>query len=134
MKAFTLFAVFGLTTLAQGWSPPRKEAENIGYLVGDWNGTSLCQVRPSACNDEHVVFHFSDPRAGKITVMADKIVDGKLVNMGSGVWTYDESTRTLTWKMPRGVWKLAVGGDSMDGTLTRPDKVVFRQVHLRKSR
>ena len=134
MKAFTFLAIFGLTTLAQGGSSPRKQTGHIAYLVGDWNGTSLCQVRPSACNDEHVVFHFSNPQAGKITVSADKIAEGKLVNMGSGVWAYDGSARTLRWETPRGVWKLAIDGDSMDGTLTGPDNGVFRKVHLRKSK
>jgi hypothetical protein len=134
VKTFTLIAIFGLTTLSFGWSSPGKQARDIAYLVGDWSGTSLCQVRPSACNDERVVFHFSNPQANKITVAADKIVDGKMVNMGSGLWTYGQSAGTLEWQIPQGVWKLAVEGDRMDGTLVGPDNVVFRKVHLRKSK
>jgi hypothetical protein len=134
MKTFILVAIFGLTTLSFGWSSPGKQAGDIAYLVGDWGGTSLCQVRPSACNDERVVFHFSNPQANKITVAADKIVNGKMVNMGSGLWTYDQSARTLEWHIPQGVWKLAVEGDLMGGTLSGPDNVIFRKVHLRKSK
>jgi hypothetical protein len=134
MKTLTLIAVFGLTTLSFGWSSPGRQAGDIAYLVGDWSGTSLCQVRPSACNDEHVVFHFSNPQVDKITVAADKIVDGKLVNMGSGVWTYDQPARTLRWEIPRGLWKFTVDGDSMGGTLSGPDNVIFRKVHLRRSK
>jgi hypothetical protein len=134
VKTFTLIAIFGLTTLSFGWSSPGKQARDIAYLVGDWSGTSLCQVRPSACNDERVVFHFSNPQANKITVAADKIVNGKMVNMGSGLWTYDQSARTLEWKIPQGVWKLAVEGDRMGGTLVGPDNVIFRKVHLRRSK
>src|SRR5947209_20142629 len=134
MKAFTFLAIFGLTTLAQGGSSPRKQTGHIAYLVGDWSGTSLCQVRPSACNDERVVFHFSNPQANKITVAADKIVDGKMVNMGSGLWTYGQCAGKLEWQIPQGVRKIAVEGDRMDGTLVGPDNVVFRKVHLRKSK
>lgn len=134
MKTFILIAIFGMTAVAHGWVSPRKQAGNIADLVGDWRGTSLCQVRPSACSDERVVYHFSNPQAGKITVSADKIVDAKVVNMGSSVWTYDESARLLSWQMPRGVWKLTVNGDSMDGTLTGADNTVFRKVHLQKSK
>ena len=134
MKTFMLIPIFALTTLAFGWSSPRNRAGDIASLVGDWNGTSVCQVRPSACNDEHVVFHFSNPQGDKITVAADKIVDGKVVSMGSEVATYERSARTLRWQIPRGVWKLAVEGDRMDGTLVGPDNVVFRKVHLRKSK
>ena len=134
MKTLTLIAVLGLTTLSFGWSSSGKQAGNIAYLVGDWSGTSLCQVRPSACNDERVVFHFSNPQANNITVAADKIVDGKMVNMGSGLWTYDQSAGTLEWQIPQGVWKLAVEGDLMDGTLVVPDNVIFRKVHLRRSK
>ena len=61
-----------------GGSPPK-----ISDLVGDWSGASLCQVNPSPCHDENVVFRFSNPHEDKITVRADKIVDGKPVTMGS---------------------------------------------------
>jgi len=134
MENFILVGVFGLAALAHSWSSPRKQAAEIADLVGDWSGTSLCEVKPSPCNDEQVVYHLSNPRADKITVQADKIVDGKSINMGSGDWTYDKSAGMLKWEMPRGMWKLVVEDDNMDGTLTGLDKVVFRKIHLRKSR
>jgi hypothetical protein len=108
-------------------------APQISDLVGDWTGTSLCQVKPSPCHDENVVFRFSKPHENKITVQADKIIDGKPVTMGAGEWTYDKSTGTLTWQIPRGDWKLIVNDATMDGTLIVPDNVVFRKIHLKKS-
>ncbi|HKR32661.1 MAG TPA: hypothetical protein VJT08_19425 [Terriglobales bacterium] len=109
-------------------------APQISDLVGNWTGTSLCQVRPSPCHDEDVVFRFSKPHEDKITVQADKIVDGKAVTMGASEWTYQKSNQTLTWEMPRGIWKVIVNGDTIDGTLVVPDSVVFRKIHLKKSK
>lgn len=108
-------------------------APEISELVGDWSGTSLCQVKPSPCHDENVIFRFSKPHKDQITIQADKIVDGKPVTMGVGEWTYDKSSGTLTWQMPRGTWKLTVDGKIMDGTLIIPDNVVFRKIHLKKA-
>lgn len=109
-------------------------APQVSDLVGTWTGTSLCQVRPSPCHDEDVVFRFSKPHEDKITIQADKIVDGKPVTMGVSEWTYKKSDQALTWEMPRGKWKLVVNGDTIDGTLVVPDNVVFRKIHLKKSK
>lgn len=117
-----------------GASPDAPKAPEISELVGDWNGTSACQVKPSPCHDETVVYHLSNPHENKITIQADKIVDGKPINMGAGEWTYDKSTRTLRCEIPQGTWKLVVTGDAMDGTLTVPDNVVFRKVHVSRSK
>ena len=107
---------------------------NVADLVGDWNGTSLCQVKSSACHDEEVVYRMSKPHDDKITIQADKIVEGKPITMGASEWAYDKSTGTLTWQIPRGTWKLAVNGDTMDGTLIVSENVLFRKIHLKKSK
>jgi len=111
-----------------------EKSPEISALVGDWSGTSLCQVKPSACHDENVVYHLSNPHDDKITIQADKIVDGKPISMGTEEWTYQKSARLLTFDIPRGTWKLVVSGDAMDGTLTETDGTVFRKVHLSRSR
>lgn len=111
-----------------------QKAPELSDLVGDWSGTSLCQVKPSACHDENVVYHLSNPHDDKITIQADKIVDGKPMTMGTGDWTYQKSARALTFEIPRGTWKLIVSGDTMDGTLTETDGTVFRKVHLSRSK
>jgi hypothetical protein len=28
-------------------------------VAGTWEGTSLCQIKPSPCHDEHVVYRFA---------------------------------------------------------------------------
>ena len=105
-------------------------SSNIADLIGDWSGSSLCQVKQSACHDENVIFRFSHPHEDKITVQADKIVDGKPVTMGVGEWTYDAAAHCLSWQIPRGTWKLVVEGNVMNGTLIVPENVVFRRIHL----
>ena len=111
-----------------------KKHVNAADLVGDWSGTSLCQVRPSPCNDEQVVFRLSHPQNNRIYLQADKIVDGKSVTMGAGDWSYDSASQALTWEIPRGTWKLVVAGDEMNGTLVTRDNVLFRKIHLHRSK
>ena len=129
MRPFVTLAGLIMTFL----QTPTASVPKISDLVGDWSGTSLCQVKSSPCHDEKVVFHFSNPHQDKITVQGDKIVDSKPVTMGVGDWTYDRFSGTLTWQIPRGTWKLLVDGDTMDGTLIVPENVVFRKIHLKKS-
>jgi hypothetical protein len=132
MNLSPLLAFIALTGFI-GASSDAPRSPELTQLVGNWGGMSLCQVKPSACHDETVVYHLSNPHDGKITIQADKIIDGKPVAMGTSAWTYDKPTRSLKWEMPRGTWKLVVDGDVMDGTLTGPDNVIFRKVHLQRA-
>jgi len=109
-----------------------KKNVDAAALVGDWTGTSLCQVKPSPCHDEQVVLRLSHPRQGKINVQADKMVSGKAVTMGADDWSYDSVSRVLSWESPRGTWKLIVDGDEINGTLITRDNVIFRKVHLHR--
>lgn len=125
--------VIGLSVLAAiaSVAVSASDAPTTKDLVGNWAGTSLCQVKPSPCHDENVVFRLSRPQADKVTIQADKIVDGKPVMMGTSEWKYDTSTQALIWEMSSRVWKLVVRGDEMNGTLT-DGNVVFRKIHLHR--
>jgi len=124
-----------LTLMSFAVLPSDRRSPELSDLIGNWTGTSLCQVKPSACHDESVVFRLSHPQKDRITVQADKIVEGQPVTMGVDDWTYDKPARSLTYKVPRGTWKLTVDADgkTMEGTLTTTDHVVFRKVHLETS-
>ena len=111
-----------------------KKRVAIADLVGDWNGTSLCQVKSSPCHDEQVVFRLSHPQQEKIRVQADKIVDGKAVTMGPDDWPFDALSQALIYEIPSGTWKLIVQGNEMNGTLITRDNVLFRKVHLDRSK
>jgi hypothetical protein len=50
--------------------------------VGDWRGTSLCQVRPSPCNDEIFVYHISAlPGRNAYRMVMNKLIAGKEESM-----------------------------------------------------
>ena len=103
-------------------------------IAGTWRGESVCLAKGTACRDETVIYRFSRI-AGKPTVFlvsADKIVDGKAVNMGTLEFQYETEWRELRCHYAQGIWSLKVEGATIQGTLTRPDRTVFRGLNLRK--
>jgi hypothetical protein len=108
-------------------------AQDEEALVGNWSGESLCQAKNSPCQDEKVVYHISQSREpGKVKVSADKIVDGKVINMGTVDFTYDKKDGTLVNETSGRVWKFTVKGNTMQGALTLPDKTIYRRIMLKK--
>lgn len=115
-------------------------AQTLSSLVGTWRGTSTCLVRPSACHDEIAVYHISRFTADttKLTVQANKIVNGVEENMGTlEPCTFTSKTRTLSCPMPPGVrpgeWRFTFTGNAIDGGLWVPGGTKFREIHARKS-
>jgi hypothetical protein len=112
----------------------KADADDESPLFGDWKGESIVVAKSSVAKDEVVVWHISKAKEpGKVRVTADKIVNGKSITMGTGDWVYDKTKKTITWKSKVGVWKLSVDGDTMKGTLTLTDRMVFRRVSLQRS-
>lgn len=129
--------ILGVATLALGQTAPGKKppAGDLSNLEGNWTGESICQVLTRACKDEKVLYRITKPPDNSkkaVRITAYKIVDDHKIMMGSGDWAYDEQKGTLLWNVPAGVWKLVVQGNRMYGTLTLPDKTVFRRVTLKK--
>jgi len=55
MKQYLLYLMtIGLFS-ACSWG----QSFNDSSLTGIWKGTSICQVKPSPCNDEIAVYHIS---------------------------------------------------------------------------
>jgi hypothetical protein len=52
--------------------------------------------------------------------------------MGVGDWDYDQEKNTLTLVIPRGVWKLTINANKIDGILTLSDKTIYRRMWLKK--
>jgi hypothetical protein len=103
--------------------------------VGVWRGTSLCQVRPSACHDEIVVYYITHAKSGdSLFVDGRKVVNGKELEMGVLGCRYSASTAQLTCTIPSGIWRFAVRGDSLVGDLKSPDGVKFREVRTKRTR
>ena len=102
-------------------------------LVGDWRGESKVQVPNTAAKDEVVVWHIAKGNAlGRLSITADKIVNGKTINMGTLEFQYDPAQKTIICENERGVWKLTSKGNTLEGTLTLPDRTVLRRVTLER--
>jgi hypothetical protein len=138
-----LAGLLGLSALAaftfSGFAIGSRDSDGLmavqdaELLYGSWVGESICQVKESACHDEKALYIVGKSDApGKVSVTADKIVDGKPVEMGTMDFSYNPKTGVLYAEYKYGAWKFTVKGEKMEGTLTTPDKVVFRRVTLNK--
>jgi len=98
-------------------------------LVGTWRGTSVCVVRPSACNDEVVVYRITPTKAAdSLTMDARKIVGGQEQEMGLLACHFTSPNGRMTCAIPHGTWQFRVRNDSLVGELLRPDNTKFRDV------
>jgi len=109
-------------------------------LTGDWIGESICVGMIGACKDEQVVYHVSISKADphKLTIAADKIVNGKLEPMGDIDFTYDATNHLLVgeFQNPRNHLRIeyTVKGNTIWGTMMLlPEKRVVRQMRVTKT-
>jgi hypothetical protein len=103
--------------------------------VGTWRGTSLCQVRPSACNDEIVVYRITRTTArDSLALDGRKIVNDAEVEMGVLGCRLDATSARLTCPIQSGVWQFTIRGDSLVGELRLPDGTKVRDVRTARSR
>jgi hypothetical protein len=103
--------------------------------VGVWRGTSLCRLRPSACNDESVVYRITRVNASDtLSIHALKVVNGQEEEMGVLVCLSGALDAQMTCTMPNGVWHFTIRGDSLVGDLRLPDNRKFRDVSTVRSR
>ena len=137
MKTF-LYTMFALSAILQHL-PGYAQQKMTDKIEGIWKGTSLCQVKPSACHDEDVVYHISKKSANLYTIQASKIVNGAEEDMGTfDPVVYDETKQTLRFTMKdqqgrSNVWLFKLDGMQMHGTLTINENTLFRKVELKKS-
>jgi len=138
-KEFPLIAVImamlgtALFAIDHNASGRIKFARDEAQLIGNWTGDSICLVKNSPCRDEKVIYHITKGSdLNHVIVSADKIVDGKPVNMGALDYTYDRKNGSLLNETEGRIWKFIVKGNTIEGTLTLPDKTVYRRVTLKK--
>jgi hypothetical protein len=84
-------------------------------IAGTWRGESTCVAKPTACQDETVVYRSASlpGRPGYFSANADKIVDGKAVNMGALEFRHNEDEHQLTCRYAEGTWQLTVDGTAL---------------------
>lgn len=125
-----LVSTFARTAIAQ--SPVQAPARTTP--VGTWRGASLCLVRPSACNDETVVYRITATKAAdSMAIDARKIVRGEEQQMGVLGCRLAASSGELTCRIPQGVWHFVVRKDSLTGELRLPDNTRYRDVRTARA-
>jgi len=109
-------------------------------LLGDWTGESICVGNNPSCHDEKVVYHISRSSAGggKLTLKADKIVDGKPEEMYVLDFQYDAGKQMLSAEFQNaryhGLWEYIVKGNMMEGTLSLlPAKTIARRIKVTRA-
>ena len=114
-------------------APTRQPAPSTP--LGVWRGTSTCLVRPSACNDENVVYRIAPTTAAdSVTVDARKIVHGEEQEMGVLTCHLTALTTSLTCPFARGTWMFRIHNDSLVGELRLTDDTKFRDVRAIRAR
>jgi hypothetical protein len=107
-------------------------------LARQWEGSSLCQVKPSPCHDEHVVYHVTNLGRSTYRFAAYKIIAGEEQFMGNLDFHLDASGRELAafYRDRAGVdhpWLFTLRGTHISGrALTAPGGRVFRLIEVDK--
>ena len=121
-----------LAHVAGAQAPSQRPATTTP--VGVWRGTSVCLVRPSACNDEIVVYRVARTKAAdSLTLDARKIVGGEEQEMGVLTCRFTSPDGSLTCAIPRGIWQFRVRNDSLVGELRLSDNTKFRDVRTTRA-
>jgi len=130
------FAGVALTTALPHTAIAQSPAQSPAPVspVGVWRGTSVCLVRPSACNDEIVVYRITPTKAtDSLAIDARKIVNGEEQEMGILGCRLAQPSGQLTCPIPHGVWTFRVRNDSLTGELRLPDNTRFRDVRTKRA-
>jgi hypothetical protein len=132
-RPVTIAVAFAITLVfARGVSAQSPAA--APNPLGVWRGTSLCLVRPSPCNDEVAVYRITRTNAGGgLSIDARKIVKGTEEEMGMLDCSFAAPVAQITCKMPHGVWRFTIRGDSLVGDLRLPDNTKFRDIRASRS-
>ena len=107
-------------------------------VAGTWEGTSLCQIKPSPCHDEHVVYKITGTGPRSYRIEAYKVVGGQEQYMGPLDMKLDAAGQRLDGSNTdrSGVvhpWLFTIRGTHMSGkALTAPGGQVFRLIELDK--
>ncbi len=112
-----------------------QNGKTDSLLTGAWKGSSICQIRPSACNDEIAVYHITaSAKPGWYHVVMNKVVNGAEEDMAEYDYRYDPAAETLTAldTVRKLTWKFTVKDQTMEGTLSSQGKI-YRVIKLKKA-
>jgi hypothetical protein len=104
-------------------------------ILGHWTGSSKCTAVRPACHDEVASYYLKPgPKADVVTMVLDKVVNGKEEWMGTDDFHVDFEKRTLNLVMAQNgsVWTFTWSGDTMTGTAKEADGRIIRNISLTK--
>src|SRR5690348_1068842 len=112
-------------------------ATSADPIVGTWEGSSLCQVKPSPCHDEHVLYRFISTRQRHYRIDAYKLVVGKQLFMGAIDVGLDAAGSELdglvmSGGQSRGRLQLSVKNAHLSGRMTLTDGTLYRLIEVDK--
>lgn len=129
----SLAALVAVAVLAR--RGPAQATAGAANPVGVWRGISSCQVRPSPCRDESVVYRITRAKASdSLSVDARKIVNGQEEDMGVLVCRLAARGASFTCMLPTAVWRFTIRRDSLVGELRLSDSTKYRDVRAARSR
>ena len=105
-------------------------------ISGTWEGSSLCQVKPSPCHDEHVIYRFAPTGAGHYKLDAYKVVNGQELFMGAMDLAF-ESARgelhgTIEGRRGSSDFRLTLKSNHLSGRMTLGDRTLYRLIEVTK--
>ena len=128
--------VLSLSTPTAGASPQMRAS-----AIGTWTGESICFGKRAACKNEEVVYRIEEipGKPDSVTLLADKIIDGKREPMGRMEFQYDQAKATLSCEFrignTHGIITLNLTGDIIEGTLlVLPAKTEGRRIKVKRTR
>jgi hypothetical protein len=118
MRHLNLFYII-IFSLSSYTSKSQSGVSNIDtLLVGNWKGTSICQVKNSPCHDEVVVYHLSKNKGvDTFYINASKIVNGQEEEMGVVPCIYNQKKNQLTSTAYNSEWTFNIKDAKLEGTL-----------------
>jgi hypothetical protein len=111
-------------------SPGFRQQDTL-EVAGNWRGSSVCQVKGSACHDEIVVYNILRGDGNIYHVAMNKVVKGKVDFMSLIDFTYEEATRTLSASDMGRIWQFTMKKNSLDGMLIWHNQL-YRKLHLER--
>ena len=106
-------------------------------IAGTWEGTSLCQVKPSPCHDEHVIYRATRTAPQRYRIDAYKRVAGQEQFMGPIDVTFDPAAGQLAGPVGNpgkamGQLRLNLHGVRLSGRMTLADGTLYRLIEVDK--
>jgi hypothetical protein len=106
-------------------------------ISGTWEGTSLCQVKPSPCHDEHVIYRLTSAKPRQYRIDGYKLVAGQEQFMGTIDVTLDAGGSHLDGSVmsggrSQGRIQLSLKGRHMTGRMLQADGTLYRLIEVDK--